>query len=136
MVWQHTPYTVPLIITAAIAFVSALYVLQRRRAPSSQTGAFLLLASAVWVLGYALVLAGADLPTKLFWKKIQYVGITTFPAVWLAYTLQFTGRESHDLRMSALCTNPYLAGPLASCRDIHRHDACSCQQTHNQTCCQ
>ncbi len=105
MVWQHTPFTIPLIVTSVVAFVSALYVLQRRLAPSSNAGAFLLLTSSVWILGYALELASADLPSKLFWTKVQYIGIITLPAAWLVYTLQFTGREKWLTRRTLILSS-------------------------------
>jgi PAS domain S-box-containing protein len=51
-----------------------------------------MLAVAEWSLGYALELAGADVPTKLFWLGFEYVGIGFIPAAWLALALQYTGR--------------------------------------------
>ena len=45
----------------------------------------LALACSVWSLGYALEIAGADLPTKIFWGKIQYIGIVTVPLSWVIF---------------------------------------------------
>ncbi len=81
-----------LIMVVAISAISALYV-WRRRAPWYRTGALLLLAGAVWLLGYALELGGAELPTKIFWNKVQYIGMTIVPTAWLILVLQYTGRE-------------------------------------------
>jgi hypothetical protein len=47
----------------------------------------------IWAAGYALELSGADLPTKIFWAKAEYIGIATVPVVWLAFALRYTGRE-------------------------------------------
>jgi len=92
MAWQWTPYTIPLIMVVAISAISALYV-WRRCTPWYRTGALLLLAGAVWLLGYALELGGAELPTKIFWNKVQYIGMAIVPTAWLILAFQYTGRE-------------------------------------------
>ena len=93
MAWQWTPYTIPLIVAAAIAAISALYMWWRHRhLPWAKTGALLMLACAVWTLGYALEIGSANLPTKVFWAKVQHVGVIA-PTVWLIFVLQYTGRE-------------------------------------------
>lgn len=91
--WQWTPYTIPLIMAAAILAISALYIWRNRHTPSSRTGVLLLLAAADWIMGYALELASVDLPAKSFWDKLQFIGICIIPTAWLVYTLQYTGRE-------------------------------------------
>ncbi|RLC59259.1 MAG: PAS domain-containing sensor histidine kinase, partial [Chloroflexota bacterium] len=55
--------------------------------------ALLMLAVAVWSLGYALELGSADLPTQVFWAKVEYLGIVSVPVMWLAFVLQYSGRE-------------------------------------------
>lgn len=52
----------------------------------------LMLAIAEWTVGYALELAGADIPTKIFWVGIESLGIGIVPAAWLILALQYTGR--------------------------------------------
>ena len=90
---QFAPYAIPLVITAAISAGLALY--SRRRYLAAGTGwfALLMLAVSVWSLSYALELSGDDLSDKLFWSKVEYLGIATIPALWLAFALQYTGRE-------------------------------------------
>lgn len=82
MMWQVTPHTIPLIVIAAISAISALD-LWRHRVPWAKTGALLILASAEWMLGSALEIGSADLPTKVFWGKVQYVGMVIVPTAWL-----------------------------------------------------
>jgi PAS domain S-box-containing protein len=90
---QFTPYAILLVITAAISAALALY--SRRRYLAARTGwfALLMLAVSVWSLSYALELSNDSLSGKLFWSKVEYLGITTIPALWLAFALQYTGRE-------------------------------------------
>jgi len=52
-----------------------------------------MLAVAEWSLGYALELGSAGLPDKVFWAKVQYVGIVAVPVAWSVLALQYTGRE-------------------------------------------
>jgi PAS domain S-box-containing protein len=73
--------------------VSALYVWWRRRVPWAKTGALLVLAGAVWLLGYTLELASVSLVAKTFWSKVQYVGIVVIPTAGLAFALQYTGHQ-------------------------------------------
>ncbi|MBN1979643.1 MAG: GAF domain-containing protein [Anaerolineae bacterium] len=93
MIWQETPYTVPLAVVTAVLVVSALYVWWHRKVPWAKTGTLLVLAGAVWLLGYTLELASAPLAAKLFWAKVQYVGIVIVPTGSLAFVLQYTGRQ-------------------------------------------
>ena len=105
MVWQQTPYMIPLTVTSLVALASAIYVWLSCHMPPSRTGALLLLGNAVWALGCTLELAGADVQTKIFWNKAQYVGIIIVPTAWLIYTLQYTGREKWLTRRALALTS-------------------------------
>jgi PAS domain S-box-containing protein len=91
--WQWTPYTIPLMATAAISVLSAFYVWRNRHTSSSRTGVLILLAAAGWIIGYALEQASADLSAQLFWAKVKFVAVCIIPTTWLVYILQYTGRE-------------------------------------------
>ena len=93
MIWQETPYTVPLAVVTVALIVSALYVWWHRKVPWAKTGTLLVLAGAVWMLGYTLELASAPLSAKIFWAKVQYVGIVVVPVGGLAFVLQYTGHQ-------------------------------------------
>jgi PAS domain S-box-containing protein len=93
MRWQYTPYTFPILIAAAVSIILALSAWQRRTTPGSKAFALLTLLLAEWLLGYALELGGVDLTAKIFWAKIQYLGIVSVPLLWLAFALQFTQQE-------------------------------------------
>ncbi|MEA3340334.1 MAG: histidine kinase N-terminal 7TM domain-containing protein, partial [Chloroflexota bacterium] len=93
MALQGMSYIVLLIATAAISAASALYVYSHHRVPGNRTMVLTSLAGAVWLVGYALELASVDIPSKIFWNQIQYVGIVIVTATWLIFTLQYTGRE-------------------------------------------
>jgi len=91
--WQYTPYVLPLLVAAAISAALALYAWRRRPAPGATPFALLMVAVAEWSLGNALELGSTDLLTKGFWTKIEFLGVTAVPVLWLAFALQHTGRE-------------------------------------------
>ena len=81
-----------------------------------------MLALFVWSTGYCLEFMGADLPTKLFWAKIQYFGIVTIPAALLLFALVFSGRRSWvtSPRLAGLLVIPAITLLLAVSNDLHR----------------
>lgn len=88
---QTTPYTIPLLIAAALAVAMAAYALWRGRARGSGSFAALMVAVAVWSSGYALEIAGAAYETKVFWARVQWLGIAAIPPLFLVFTLAFSG---------------------------------------------
>jgi diguanylate cyclase (GGDEF)-like protein/PAS domain S-box-containing protein len=100
---DFAPISFLFLITGAISVVLALYALQRRTAPGSQPFSVFMLAIAVYSLGYALELSSPDLGTALFWSKVQYLGILTFPTTYLIFAIQYVGRgEWLNLRNQAM----------------------------------
>jgi hypothetical protein len=92
MRWQLTPYSYALFVGAAVSAVLLFYALRRRGTSGAETLASLMAGVCIWVAGYALELSSADLSTKIFWVKVEYIGITSVPVAWLAFALQYTGR--------------------------------------------
>lgn len=100
MDWQYTPYVLLLFIAAAISIGLAFYAWRRRPAVGVVPFVWLMLAVAEWSLVYALRLVSADLPAKLLWSKVRYLGILTVPTAWLVFVLQYTGREKWLTRLN------------------------------------
>jgi len=92
MYWHSIPYGLPLIIASAVSAALARSAWRRRPTPGAKPFALLMLAVTEWSLGYALELGSIDLPTKVFWARVQYLGIVIVPATWLAFTLEYTGQ--------------------------------------------
>jgi PAS domain S-box-containing protein len=118
MDWQETPYTIPLLVVGAGSVILALYMWRRRPA---KTVTVIILACAEWMLGYALELGSADLQTKVFWAKVQYVGIVIVPTAWFAYILQYTGRSKWLTRriLALLSIVPTIILLLAFTNEVH-----------------
>jgi len=51
----------------------------------------LVLAASLWSVGYALEIASPDLATKLFWAKIEYLGILVIPPAWMIFSALYRG---------------------------------------------
>jgi len=121
MNWQYAPFTFPLFAATAISAGLALYSWKRRPAVGAAPFALLMLAVAEWSLGYALRLGSADLPTKLFWARVRYLGIVVVPAAWLAFVLQYTGREKWltPRNVAMLAIEPLVTLVLVWTNDAH-----------------
>lgn len=90
MSWQYTPYALPLFLSALISGILVAPAWRRRPAAGAETFAFFSAASSLWCLAYAFELMGADVPTKLFWAKMQYIAITSVPVFYLLFSLRYT----------------------------------------------
>ena len=81
----------------------------------------LALACAEWSLGYALEIAGANLPTKVFWGKSQYIGIVTIPLLWVifAYSHSTHGTRMTRRNVALLSIVPFITLILAFTTEVH-----------------
>ncbi len=122
MLFRPTIYLLPLLIAAALSSGLSVYALRRRAATGWLGFAAMTLAVAVWALGYALEIAGGDLPTKIFYAKIQYIGIVTVPVAWLVFALHFAQRGAWltRRRLVGLLAIPAVTLLLTFTNETHR----------------
>jgi len=90
MSFEYSPYVPPLIAATLIAVWAMLYMWPHRKKRGTPMLIMLAAGIFVWTLGYALEIAGADLATKVFWGKMQYLGIATLPLAWVFFTILYT----------------------------------------------
>lgn len=122
MQFQYTPYILPLVLSSIVAGFVAVYVWQRRATASGAMALVTLaLASAVWSFGYALEIAGTDFSTKIFWGKIQYIGIGTIPLAWIvfAYSHSAPGSRMSRRNIALLSIVPCITLILAYTTELH-----------------
>ncbi len=93
MPWQFTAYSYLLLVVAGVAAFLALYAWRRRGAPGAVALSALMTGVVVWSAAYALELGVIGLSAKVFWSKVEYLGVTSVPLSWLALALGYTGRE-------------------------------------------
>lgn len=98
MNFQYNAYVLPLMFIAVEAVILIMLV-WRQRPGKRGVGAFTakMIAVTVWALSYALELAATDLPTKLIFVKLQFVGIVSAPVIFLLFVTEYTGREKWQI---------------------------------------
>jgi PAS domain S-box-containing protein len=121
MLWQATPYVLPLLMTALIAGGLAIYSWRRRPAPGATPFFAMMLAVAEWTCGYAFELSSADLDSIVFWAKLEYLGIVIGPVAALVLALEYTGNENWLTRRGRvlLAVVPFLTVALVWTNELH-----------------
>ena len=103
MHFLYTPYIIPLCVAGAISIWVAYYAWSHRMVAGAPALAWLALAVAVWAVGYALEIAGADLPTKVLWAKVEYIGTTTIPLLWMVFCYNYFN-QNRQLSLRSIVT--------------------------------
>jgi len=103
MIWQYSPLSPLLIISAALTAVLSVIAWKNRKSPGGTALTIFLLAATIWSTAYALELYSADLASNLLFTDIEYFGIATIPPAFLAFALSYTGREHLLTRNIILC---------------------------------
>ncbi len=122
MEFEYSPYVLPLIAAAVISGWVALYAWSKRQTSRSALALCLLsLAITEWAVGYTLEIAGADLATKLWWGKSQYLGIVIIPVFWLVFALSHTyqSRQMPRRTLSLLTIMPIITLIMALTTEKH-----------------
>lgn len=91
MVWNWTPYAIPLLGATVICMVVVALAV-RRRGPGIASFAVLLCGVSVWSGASGLEIISVPLAQKLFWARVQYIGVVLVPVAWFVFSLQYAGR--------------------------------------------
>jgi diguanylate cyclase (GGDEF)-like protein len=81
-----------LIVIAGIYALLGLLGWRYRDALAARVFMWLMLALGIWSLGYGLEIYSQSLPLKIFWAKVEYLGIASGPVLWLLFALAYTGQ--------------------------------------------
>ncbi|MCA9981989.1 MAG: PAS domain-containing protein, partial [Anaerolineales bacterium] len=92
MAFVYTPYALPMLIAALITAVVASYIWPRRHVPGAKPLLLIAVFIAVWSLGYAFEIMSPTLPQKIWWGKVQYLGIALTPYLWLWFAFVYSGQ--------------------------------------------
>ena len=88
-----TPLSLIAVALAIVAMVVAVYSWRKRDTFGSTPLLLLALIAAGWSLAYGLEVASTTEISKLFWAKVQWVGLTLAPVLWLACAARGTNNE-------------------------------------------
>jgi PAS domain S-box-containing protein len=95
--WAFVPYSLPLALAGIAALGLGVYAARHRELRGALPFVWFCAAASEWAFTYALEIASADLPGKVFWARFEYLGIAFGPLCWLAFALHYTRRD-HWLR--------------------------------------
>ncbi|MBT4139564.1 MAG: response regulator [Candidatus Latescibacteria bacterium] len=116
MILQFTPYTIPLICAALLAFGLGIYAWQHRDTNGAGPFAALMIGTAQWSAFYAIELSFVSLPTKVLCTNLMYFGVLAVPSFWLVFTKHYSGQQNVSLKwlwiepiitLIMAWTNPY-----------------------------
>lgn len=92
MEFAFNPYALTLICCGTITLFISYYVYNRDRGAVRWFG-LMMLANAIWSIGYGFELASATLDQIKTFINIEYIGIVTLPMTWFFFCLKMTGRD-------------------------------------------
>ena len=90
---RTNPISIAVFLCGLMSAIMASYAWHKRATRGLQLLSIFMASMTVYVLGYSMELASLDLPTMLMWSKIGYLGIFSFPTLFLMFVLQYTNRE-------------------------------------------
>jgi diguanylate cyclase (GGDEF)-like protein/PAS domain S-box-containing protein len=86
-------------LLAAVPYVwMGLFAWRKRPAVAVAPFAWAMLGLSIWSFAYSMELFFSSLPVKLFFTKIEYLGIVSVPVFLLFFSLEYTGK-SHLLTL-------------------------------------
>jgi len=98
MSWQFSPYVAALLLTVLLSVIAAYFALRLRDKPGGLPLGLLMLAVAEWSFALALESAAVGIPAKIFWSKVEYLGITSSPVLLLMFAWEFAHQRKWQNR--------------------------------------
>lgn len=86
---QWIVFVIILISNAVTASVIVFLLGRKHSAPGLLAMRWMLASLAVWAFGYAMITLFPGLEAKIFWLRIENIGILTVPAFWFIFTVQY-----------------------------------------------
>ncbi|MFC7045983.1 histidine kinase N-terminal 7TM domain-containing protein [Halobacteriaceae archaeon GCM10025711] len=81
----------------AVFTAAALAVLawRQRPRPGAVPFAAIMLAVTAWVGAYSAGFWSTGLETKLFWYRLEWLGVVSLPVAWIGFAAEYTGRDRY-----------------------------------------
>jgi PAS domain S-box-containing protein len=90
---QYTIFIILAPLSAIVSVVLGVYARRYRPTPESSALLRLTLVSSGWLIFNTLELAANSESSTVFWAKFTYAFITITPVMWLAFALQYIGKQ-------------------------------------------
>jgi len=89
MISSWYPFAFVLLLNGIFALVLAALLNRRPTALGRNSLILMLISLAIWAICYAVIAISPDLEVKVFWLKLENIGILTTPVFWFFFTLQY-----------------------------------------------
>ena len=89
MATQWTIFVIVLISNAVLAAAIAILLNRRHPAPGRNALVWMLFGLSIWAFSYAMITVFPTLEQKIFWLRIENIGILTVPVFWFLFTVQY-----------------------------------------------
>lgn len=89
---QFNNYSVFLLICGIAALIISTLIF-RRVSNTVRSYGLLTFGVSIWSIFYSFELSSNSLDQILFYLKLEYIGISLLPALWILFILKFVGRE-------------------------------------------
>lgn len=91
--WQIGFVALLLLLSFAVSVLLTIIVLRKRDAPGALPFVGMVIGIGIWSLAYAFELFAPSLEGKIFWAKIQYIGISVVPVGWFLFVQEYSGND-------------------------------------------
>ena len=121
MDWVITPYALAMALVAIITATVGVAALKYRHTPGGLTIALLLFAIAEYALATGIEFAAIGVPAKIFWSKVEYLGLVYAPVLFLIFAMQYSHRDKWltPRTITLLCIIPTITLLLAITNEWH-----------------
>jgi Kef-type K+ transport system membrane component KefB len=91
-------FAVATLAVAALVLMTTAVITWPRRHTAHWIIPFLGLSVAIsiWLVGYAIELSVMGLENKIFWARIEYIGIVFTPVAWFLFAYQFLNQNTRN----------------------------------------
>lgn len=123
-----------LYISTGISVMGLIRMWQLRKSPGTPPLAIAIACVGLWSFAYALEISLPGLSAKLFWAKVEYLGIPFVPVGIFIFSLQYTGRSRFSAREQLLIVSsiPAVTVLLTATNELHHLIWTSVQLTPGQ----
>nr|WP_276129787.1 EAL domain-containing protein [Rubrobacter indicoceani] len=119
LTFQENPYSPALFLAAVVSLAVAVYSVGHRRTPGAGAMALMMFSAGLWSVGYALEIGSLGFAQKIFWAKIQYLGICALPYSVAAFGVAYSGRRLGGVWGSLLAVLPLFTLGLVFTNERH-----------------
>jgi diguanylate cyclase (GGDEF)-like protein len=115
------PYAISLLVIAALTAGIAIHAFRHRRQTGAVIFGWLTIGMTLWSFLYALEILAPTLFGKILAAKLEYIGFTSTPVLWLLFAMEYTGHRDWltPIKRNILFSFSILTFSLAITNEFH-----------------